>query len=151
VVVSNASEGLDRLRDHDLGSSWSTVRPQKGGDWIELTWKEPRTVAAIRMALGPRSSDFPIALRVDVKNPSGEWETRPESSPVSSAVETLVQLVGRDPEASVTVRIEPVETLAIRLVLDRDADRPPWNPWSVAEIHFFSGCVAPPTPGAERP
>ena len=78
---------------------------------------------------------------MDVESPSGEWETRPESSPVASAVETLVQLIGRDPQASLTVRIEPVETRGIRLVLDRDADRPPWNPWSVAEVHLFSGCA----------
>ncbi len=147
AVASSASEGVDRLRDRDLGTSWSTVRPQKEGDRIEFTWKEPRTIAAIRMALGPRSSDFPIALRVDVESPSGEWETRPEASPVASAVETLVQLIGRDPQASLTLRIEPVETRAIRLVLDRDADRPPWNPWSVAEIHLFSGCVVPPGGG----
>lgn len=150
AVASNATEGLERLRDHDLQTSWSTVRPQTEGDRIEFTWKKPRTVAAIRMALGPRSADFPIALRVDVQSPSGEWETRSQSSPVASAVETLVQLAGRDPQASVTVRIEPTETRAIRLVLDRDAERPPWNPWSVAEIHLFSGCVVSPLPASGK-
>ena len=126
------------------------MRPQKEGDWIEFVWTEPRTVAVIRMALGPRSSDFPIAPRLDIQTPSGEWETRPESGPVASVVETLVQLIGRDPQASVTLRIEPVETRAIRLQLGHDADRPGWNAWSVAEIHFFSRCIAPPIPAAGK-
>ena len=151
LISSSASEGLGRLSDRDLRTSWSTVRPQKEGDLIEIAWAEPHTVAAIRMALGPRPSDFPIALRVETQGPSGAWEPRPESTPVASAVQTLVQLIARDPQASVTVRIEPIETRAIRLRLGRDADRPAWNPWSVAEIHLFSGCVAPASSGALTP
>ncbi|HQZ15544.1 MAG TPA: hypothetical protein PLD86_01615 [Vicinamibacteria bacterium] len=144
VITSSASEGVSRLRDRSLATSWSTVRPQKEGDWIELLWTEPRAVAAIRLLFGPRPSEFPIALRVLILSPAGEWEATPESSPVASAVETLGQLIERDPQAGVTVRIEPALTRGIRLVLGRDADRSPWNPWSVAEIRLFSGCAAPP-------
>jgi hypothetical protein len=143
VLTSNAKEGLTRLLELDLGTSWSTVRPQKEGDWVQLTWTQPHTIAAIRMVLGLRWSDFPIGLRVEAQSASGEWETRPELNPVASAVETLMQLARHDPQASVTVRVEPVETRGIRLVVGRDADRPPWNPWSVTLLHLFSGCVAP--------
>jgi hypothetical protein len=59
-----------------------------------------------------------------------------------------MQLVRRDSQASVTIRIEPVETRAIRFRLGQDANRPPWNPWSVAEIHLYSGCLAPGLPAA---
>src|SRR6185436_3040388 len=96
--------------------------------------------------LGSRFSDFPIAARVETRGPPGEWEERAQSSSTASAIETLVQLVGRDPSASVTLRIEPVETRAIRIRLGRDADRPAWNPWSIAEIHVYSRCLAPGSP-----
>lgn len=151
LISSNSGDGLGRLRDRDPGTSWSTVRPQKEGDWVEFAWTEPHRVAAIQMILGSRPSEFPIALGVEIQDASGEWEERPESSPVRSSVQTLVQLVGLDPQASLIVRIEPVETRAVRLRLGRDADRPAWNPWSIAEIHFFSACPVAESAAAGNP
>ena len=141
-VTSNSVEGLQRLRDGDLATSWSTVRPQREGDLLEVSWPEPQTVAAVRLLLGARSSEFPIALRAEAKGASGGWEPVPETDTIASAVETLAQLVDDTPEAAVTLRFEPVSTHAIRLILGRDPERPGWNPWSVAELRLFSECVA---------
>jgi hypothetical protein len=151
TLNSNANGGLERLRDSDLQTSWSTVNPQRDGDWLEIAWPSPRVIAAIKMALGSRPSDFPIALRVETQAPSGTWEVRPESTPVASAIETLRQLATSDAQASITVRIESIETRAVRLALGRDPERPGWNPWSVAEIHLFSECAASRTPAAAKP
>ncbi len=139
-TVSNANEGLSRLRDNDLATSWSTVHPQKEGDFIEMAWPEPRAIAAIRMALGSRRSDFPTAPRVEILGESGAWEPSSEIQPLMSVGETLEQLMASDPAAAVTLRFHPVVTRGVRVVLGRDPDRPGWNPWSVAEFQTFARC-----------
>jgi hypothetical protein len=141
-TASSASEGLSRLRDHDLATSWSTVHPQKEGDFIELAWLEPRVVAAIRMALGSRRSDFPTAPRLEVLSETGAWQPTPQIQPLLSVRETLEQLIASDPAAAVTLRFQPVVTRGVRVALGRDPDRPGWNPWSVAEVQVFARCDA---------
>jgi hypothetical protein len=139
-IKSSASEGLERLRDRDPATSWSTVNPQKEGDFLEFHGREDRPLAAIRLVLGSRVSDFPTALRVDTAGASGEWQESEIVQPVESAIATLRQLLASDPAASITMRIPPIEARSLRLRVGRDENRPPWNPWSVAEIQLFSEC-----------
>ena len=140
TMTSPASEGMERMRDEDLGTAWSTVVSQKEGDFIELHWEEARSLAAIRLALGVRVADFPTALHVDTALVPGEWTESDVIEPVVSAVETLGQLVASDPAASITIRIPSIQARAVRLRLGRDESRPGWNPWSISEIRLYSEC-----------
>lgn len=140
IFSSNASEGLARLRDNDAATGWSTVRPQEEGDFLEVRLPGLRTIAAVRMALGARPSEFPIGLRIEAQGPGDAFAPAHQLESVTSAAQTLSQLIRSDPRAAITLRIRPVETRAIRLLLEKDPERPFWNPWSVAEIQIFSEC-----------
>ncbi|MEO5760711.1 MAG: hypothetical protein ABIR28_00215 [Vicinamibacteria bacterium] len=140
TITSSARDGLDRLRDNELDTSWSTVGPQKEGDVLEVHWTDERPLAAIQLDLGSRPSHYPVALRVDIQDGAGVWQEVAPLQPVDSAMETLRELIHSDPKASRTIRIPPIQTRAVRLRVGKDESRPGWNPWSVAEIHLYSEC-----------
>ncbi|MEO8362070.1 MAG: hypothetical protein ABI672_18725 [Vicinamibacteria bacterium] len=140
TFTSSARDGLNRLRDNGLDTSWSTVGPQKEGDVLEVHWTEERPLTAIQLALGSRPSHYPVALRIDVQDAAGAWQEVTPLQPVDSAMETLRELIQSDPKASLTIRIPPSQTRAVRLRVGKDVSRPGWNPWSVAEIHLYSEC-----------
>ncbi|MBK5255787.1 MAG: hypothetical protein JJE39_07130 [Vicinamibacteria bacterium] len=139
-IASSATQGIERIRDGDRATAWSTVNSQEVGDFIEFRWPEAQSLSAIRMFLGSRTLDFPTALRVDLATESGEWQEVSAWRPVESAIETLGQLLRSDPNASITIRMPLTKTRGVRLRLGEDENRPGWNPWSIAEIHFLSQC-----------
>jgi hypothetical protein len=140
-LESSATEGLERIRDGDLGTAWSTVVPQKEGDFIAFHFVEPQELSAIRMAFGTRTSDFPTALRVEAAAVDGAWSPVQPLQTIETVEETLTQLFASDPSASVTIRIPRAQIRSVRLRLGKDPNRPGWNPWSIAEIRFFSDCA----------
>lgn len=140
TLSSSAGEGLERIRDGNPQTAWSTVHSQKIGDFIEFAFGQPESISAIRLFLGARTLDFPTALRVEIASEGGEWQEAAVDQPVGSAIETLTQLLRSDPEASITIRMPRTQARAVRLVLGEDESRPGWNAWSIAEIRFFSQC-----------
>jgi hypothetical protein len=146
TITSSAGEGMERIRDGDLATSWSTVNSQQEGDFLAFDLKDVRKLSAMALALGPRPSEFPTSLRVDIARAPDAWNEIAAIEPLESAIATLRQLVVSDPGASITIRIPPTEVRFVRLRLGRDERRPGWNAWSVAEIHFFSECPEPPKP-----
>jgi len=75
AVSLSASQGEDELRfttDGNLDTRWSTGGPQRGGEWMRLTFDRPRDIARLRLELTRDTpGDYPRVLRIDGRGPSG--------------------------------------------------------------------------------
>ena len=135
-----ASIEPDRVRfaaDGRLDTSWSSGRPQRAGDWIEVEWEEAVRVARIELRLDEHPRRQGRALRVRVaEEEGGVWREVP-SAPGRPHVEH--QGPSRDGFSQILL-LPPTRGRRWRLELVRDAA----HQWAVSEVRFDDVENAPP-------
>ncbi|HEY6547287.1 MAG TPA: glycosyltransferase family 39 protein [Vicinamibacteria bacterium] len=125
VEPDRAGLAVDGRRD----TSWSTGRPQRAGDWIEVAWAEEVRVARIELRLDSHPRRQGRALRVLVAPEQGAaWSAVP-SAPGRPPVEH--QGPSRDGFSQILL-LPPTRGRLFRLELIRDAA----HQWAVSEVRF---------------
>ncbi len=132
TIRSNAMPNLLMyLKDNDLKSRWTTQRPRKKGDFIELEFDEPRDVAKISLHLGPFPTDFGINFSVETSQDGEEWRKQPQSYYPKELVESLISF-DKDPVQDIVLNAGKVKFIRI---IQIHQTRTYW--WSVAELEIY--------------
>ena len=147
IVAAAASDNDVDARlalDHDVGTRWTSLEPQRSGMWFRAELEAEREVSEV--AFLPRlASDMPRGLRVDVSRDGSSWtkvaDARSYWGPCSWARGRPLP----DYDGWVVSRFAPVRARYIRLT-ELGADR--LYAWSIAEIIVRSagGATVVPTP-----
>ena len=74
VRVSENGEGVPAMLDGDLASRWESAAPQAPGTFVEIHLPQPRTLAAVELALGDRPRHHAANLHVFALGAGGEWQ-----------------------------------------------------------------------------
>jgi hypothetical protein len=131
----------DRLRDGDPRTAWMTERPQRPGDQLEVTLREPESLAAASLGLTYPFDEFPRNLMLSGRAEGEDsWHRLPFADGPAERVSTLTQLLERPRDAALVLRFAPQRLERIRFALgSRDAD-PAWPRWAVSELRLYREC-----------
>lgn len=124
------------VRDSSLITRWTTERPQKAGDWLELETDPALTLRGVAVFFAPEFGEGPGTLRAVGKTPEGD-EIR-----LGELDEILAERKGW-----VVLRFSPTHLASLRLSL-LEARAPPW---SVTEARLLVAGPNPPRLVPERP
>jgi len=131
-IRSNAMPNLLMyLKDNDLKSRWTTQRPRKRGDFIELEFDEPRDVAKISLHLGSFPTDCGINFSVETSQDGEEWHGQPQSYYPKELVESLISF-DKDPVQDIVLNAGKFKFIRI---IQIHQTRTFW--WSVAELDVY--------------
>jgi hypothetical protein len=119
--------------DGDRTTRWHTG-PQRPGTYVEIGLGAPRTIAAVRLELGPYAFDFPRALLIEVLD-AGTWTVVWQGSGAGPALAGALEEPRLLP---VTFAFEPRVAQQVRLT-QQETDSVYY--WSIAEL-----AVLPPAP-----
>lgn len=117
--------------DGSLATRWATGAPQKPGQVFQVSFKVPTRIAAIRIALGPWSQDYPRGLRIVGEDPAGNRETLLNE--------------GDYPKLAAFFRGEDLEVWfpprSLAKVIFEQVGEHGILDWSIAEMSFSAGSV----------
>jgi hypothetical protein len=118
--------------DGDRDTAWDPGRTVQPGDFLELTWPEPRTVAALELDPAGQAMRVPRALRLWARDDRGAWSVvldhatpRLYDEQIHAPGRFVLRLVPEPPVVTNALRVEVVE---------------PWigRAWVVAEATVWS-------------
>jgi hypothetical protein len=120
--------------DGRLETRWSTGRPQRPGDWLQVDLPAPALVAGVDLELGGFTTDYPRGVAVEVTREDGSWTRLPAEVVLAGPLVWAGTHVLRDGVERVALRFPPVRTGAVRVV---QTGEDPVFDWSVAELHLL--------------
>jgi hypothetical protein len=126
LKASENPAGLERLRDGDAATTWSTAGPMAGTEWLEITFDEARSVSSLELVLGAAPSRHAPELLVSTSVDGKTYEVvRAEEArpPVGEQ-----QAASRRMSQEVVLDARPVRGVRIAQL----GRRP--EPWAVAEL-----------------
>jgi hypothetical protein len=74
---------LEAAVDDDLATYWSTLRPQRSGEYFGLTLSSPRVIAALEIVNPWHEMFLPASYTVYVKNGGGAWQVAAQEANLS--------------------------------------------------------------------
>ena len=120
---------LERLRDGDASTAWSTAAPMMGTEWLELTFDAPRNVASVELVLNAAPLRHAPELQVSTSVDGRTFEvvrTVEARAPVGEQPAT-------DRRMSQEVVLEPRPVRGVRIAqLGKRQE-----PWAVAELIVY--------------
>jgi hypothetical protein len=125
--------GGDAAVDRRLRTRWSTGRPQRPGDSLQVDLPAATTVAGVDLELGGFTTDYPRDLAVEVAREDGSWTRLAAEVVLDGPLVWAGTHVLRDGVERVALRFAPIRTAAVRLV---QTGEDPVYDWSVAELHL---------------
>jgi hypothetical protein len=120
--------------DGRLETRWSTGRPQRPGDSLEVDLPAPTTLVGVDVELGGFTTDYPRDLVVEIAREDGSWTRVPVELVLDGPLVWAGTHVLRDGVEHVALRFAPIRTRAVRLV---QTGEDPVYDWSVAELHLL--------------
>lgn len=130
TASENAAE-LARASDGDSDTVWSTLDPQRPGDWLAVALGEPADVARIELLLGAHGRLAARELQVAV-SPDGDTWTDVRSRPSRPPLDR--QRPDEGSGSQVLVLTPPVRARFVRIGLRRSGA----HRWGVAELRLFA-------------
>jgi hypothetical protein len=138
---SNGNTNLVALNDDAIGTRWTTERPQRAGDRIVIDLREQQSVAAVVLALGLYTSDFPRRLRIEGSGDGNAWEPLWEGP---TAVATIRAALAEPARVPLTLAFPCRWARFLRLT--ELADDPVYY-WSISDIAVHSSFDPSSCPG----
>ncbi|HEV8310879.1 MAG TPA: discoidin domain-containing protein [Methylomirabilota bacterium] len=141
---ATASEGpavADRILDRDAATLWSTVRPQAGGEWIQLDLGRPEPIAMVRWLPGTYQ-EVPTGLRLEASLDGRAWQRLLEVPRYFGPLYwSAGRPMGRVRSGRVELRTPPTPARYLRIT--QTGRNPRW-PWTIRELFAYAACpVAP--------
>lgn len=150
VTASHASPTAGWIADRDAASLWSTGRPKRGGEWIEVDLGRVEPVALVRWLPGAYQ-EVPGGLRLELSQDGASWrrviELPAYAGPLYwSGGRPMARVRG----GRVELRVPPTPTRYLRLT--QTGTNPVW-PWTVRELFVYAatGGASPAVPAADGP
>ncbi len=117
--------------DDNVETHWSTLRPQRAGQYFGLVLEQPRNIAALEFVNPWHEMFLPAAYTLYAKNGEGEWQ--------AVAEETDLRLFQEQIHAPKAFRFRivlptPVTADRLRLVINKPL---PGYDFVVHEVHLF--------------
>jgi len=128
LAASESPERLANLIDDRLGTFWGTGGPQRPGNWIQILFPEPISVARVELSLGSRPLRFARELRLEGRTEDA-WIEIPY---VMGRAGVQGQVVDENGPSQILV-FEPMVLYGVRLFQIGRRTRP----WSIAELRVF--------------
>jgi F5/8 type C domain-containing protein len=128
VTASDHIPELPGLLDGDATTSWSTKRPQRRGDWIEVAFAAPTAVSRVELAMGRQANRWGENLRILGALQGGEWTPLVTASARAPAPEQ--RLGGRS--QVFLLEGQPLGRLRIE---QQDLGG---RPWAIAELRLWA-------------
>lgn len=126
-VRVSAGEKIEQMTDGQLTTRWTTLAPQRGGEWVVADVGAAREVDAVLVQAGAFPGDYPRALQVDVSDDSVTWRQVFRGSVATSALQGALD----DPRSMPIVVSVRARCRYVRLTqLNKDDEL--W--WSIAEL-----------------
>jgi hypothetical protein len=128
---TNANHGDARLAlDGDLGTLWSSGRPQSGGERLAVDLGAPRRVGAVILWEASAFMAYPRALRVETSLDGRRWSAAFKGRTAEAAFAACVRApLG----APLRIALGGVTARHVRLV---QTGRDDTSPWGVAELEL---------------
>jgi hypothetical protein len=126
AASQNAAE-VPRLGDGRLDTLWRTESAQEAGDWVQVTFDAPQTVARVELVLGDYAR-FSAREAGVLVSADGQHFLPVRTLPGRAEVQTA----GRSAPSQVLLLAPPVSARAVRVVLLRPGGRR----WGVAELRL---------------
>jgi hypothetical protein len=134
TAIGGRSTAAGAALDGDVTTRWATGAPQREGQTFEVTFSEPRSIAALEYGLGRWSQDYPRGLRIETEDGAGRRELLLSNEDYQRL---LAFWKGEDLRFWFPPR-------TVRRVILSQTGRHPILDWSIAELRFFSGTVGIP-------
>jgi hypothetical protein len=131
ITADMRGDVVGQMLDGDLRTAWSTGRPQAGGESLVIDLGRATDVAAVRLAQGPFTMEFPRGLSVDCSSDRERWSSCWSGSAPALAMRAMLD----DPATgALTIRLS---ARGIRYVRLRQTAADPVVGWAVAELTVF--------------
>ena len=134
ITTGRQPENAGVLNDGNYWTRWRSRSPQEEGDWMEVQWAAPVTVARLVLFYSGYPHDAAKALRVRARIDGG-WTTIAASVPLSFDEFELRHGHPVWGNLLQTIRIEPILTDALRIEI---AEPNTGRDWTVGEIEVFA-------------
>jgi hypothetical protein len=132
VRVTANDDAAAAIADGQVDTAWTTARPQRPGDALEVALDGDQEVARVELDLGTATMDFPRRLLIEARNGAGEVRTAWSGG---TAGQTVLALLARHPGVPIVIDL-PAGTRAQALTFTLSAeDRE--SSWTVAELRLF--------------
>jgi hypothetical protein len=134
TVAAVPAEGASAAVDGRDDTRWSTGRPQRAGDRLEVRLPAPVDLAGVELELGARPLEYPRGLALEVAREGDGWEPVPVTPAWLGPLVwtgTHVLAVGME---RVRLTCAPVRARALRI---RQTGEDPMFAWSVAELRLI--------------
>jgi hypothetical protein len=146
VSVSDGGGAALRMTDRIGATLWSTGRPQRGGEWIQVDLGAAVPVALVRWLPGT-FQEVPRGLRLETSGDGTAWRT------IVDLPEYLGPLywsagrpMARVRSGRVELRVPPTPVRYLRVTqTGRDAL---WA-WTIRELHVYAAAGEPPAPSVD--
>jgi hypothetical protein len=126
--ASEAADDLERLRDGDASTVWRAA-PQHPGQWIEVRFPAPVSLARVDLDVGPRPMLHSRAVELHVASDASDWRRVR-----SVAARALVEEQSPASTRGQVFLVEPVPVRALRLVQRGTSERR----WAIAELRLYA-------------
>ena len=133
--ASDAADTAGLALDGDIGTAWTSGRPQAPGMFLEVELGQPRRVARIVLNPGPATGDYPRGVRVEVSRDGRVWEERINVQRHLGGIDWLNGHPKLNRHGKIAVWLRPVEAKWIRLTQTASPRGP--AAWTVAELLLY--------------
>lgn len=125
--ASTGRAGAAALVDGDPKTVWTSSRPMRVGDWIEMSWDTPQPLARIELSIAARPTQEPT-LEILTSDEDGNFRRRT----AISARETVDQQVAAGRPVSQVFLLQPEPARAVRIRVANGAR----ESWSLGEVEL---------------
>jgi hypothetical protein len=141
--VSASAGAADRMTDRIGATLWSTGRPQRGGEWIQVDLGTAVPVALVRWLPGT-FQEVPRGLRLETSDDGIAWRTRVDLPEYLGPLYwSAGRPVARVRSGRVELRMPPTPVRYLRVTqTGRDAL---WA-WTIRELHVYAAAGEAPAP-----
>ncbi len=150
VTASDAADGAGRMTDRIGETLWSTGRPQRGGEWVQVDLGAVVPIALVRWLPGT-FQEVPRGLRLEASLDGVAWRTLVD---LPEYVGPLYWSAGRPVQrvraGRVELRVAPTPARHLRIV---QTGRGGTWAWTIRELYVYAaaGPDAVPAPEADGP
>lgn len=131
--VSERSDLVPAMLDHNLETRWGSSKPQYPGMLLEIRFAAIENIAAVYLEMGKFAHDGPRELRIEGQDGEGSWNLLFDSYGTRMFYDALEGNFGALP-AKWDVHFKARKLQAVRLV-QKGSD--PIFDWSIAELKVF--------------
>lgn len=126
-----ASLPLPLLDDNDYRTAWETRAAQTGSETITLTLAEGRSIAGVRLSLGPHAVSYPRGIAIDVSDDGERWTLVAAADGAVTALDAALQDPAR---VDMMIWFEPRRARHVRIRQTGQS----LSQWSLAELRVLA-------------